>query len=109
MDTFLLIVSLLVWAALGVFNLWIWQKEKGQANLLMMVGAFALAFFYLIFAFEITGLWKLAQWINAIGAVVFGLGFYVLVKAKVLGNLAALKQKAANLAKPDQNSDKPAS
>ena len=96
-------IVLLVWLGLGLFNMWIWQKEKAQASLLMMIGAFAEALVYALMLFSITALGTLTPWIATAGMVVFGFGFYVLVKAKVVGNLAALKKKASDLAKPDSD------
>lgn len=101
--TFHAIVALLVWLGLGLFNLWIWQKEKAQASLLMMIGAFCQAFTALVMLFKMWSMAELAQWVGTLGLVVFGFGFYVLVKAKVMANLSALKKKAADLAKPDSD------
>ena len=96
-------IVLLVWLGLGLFNMWIWQKEKAQASLLMMIGAFAAAAWWIIALFEILSMFKLGVWLHSLGLLVFGFGFYVLVKAKVMGNLSALKKKASDLAKPDSD------
>lgn len=100
MDWFHSLVMLVVWVGLGVFNLWIWQKEKAQSSLLMMVGAFAASVFGFTLLFSIGGLLSLSSWLHSFGLLAFGFGFFTLVKSKVLGNLAELKKKAAELAKP---------
>jgi len=85
-------LAFLVWAVLLVFNLWMWQKTKGQGNLVMMLGAGGLGLSYLLIAFESYSkfIWF---WLPLIGAVLVTLGFYLTAKPIVDKEIATLKQK----------------
>ncbi len=82
----------LVWGVLLLFNLWLWQKTKGQGNLVMMVGAGVLALAALLFAFESVSrfVWF---WLPFIGAVILVIGFYLTSKTIVDAHLTGLKTK----------------
>ncbi|MFV1958777.1 MAG: hypothetical protein ACC662_05120 [Planctomycetota bacterium] len=83
----------IVWAALLVFNLWMWQKTKGNGNLLMLVGAGAMALPALLFAFGTAPTEFLWFWLPFIGAILLTVGFYLTAKPIVDAEMKALKAK----------------
>ena len=96
----------LVWGALLVLNLWIFQKTKARGNLLMIVGAALLALSGLLWAFtgsevaELPGVTIrqypdpfVAIWLPLAGAVLLLIGFYFTVKPMVETHIEALKKK----------------
>src|SRR5262245_3768827 len=83
-------LMLLIWAVWVVLNLWIWQKTKAMANLLMLVAS---AYFVLdglmgIFDQMLGGLWM-----HLIALGVLTAGFFLSVQAQVKAQLDALKAK----------------
>jgi hypothetical protein len=82
----------LVWGVWIVLNLWIWQKSKAQANMLMLIGAALLSFTALLGAFG-ASLGSMYYWLPFIGSVLLTIGFYLSVKTLVEAHLAAMKAK----------------
>ncbi|MGE0193510.1 MAG: hypothetical protein AB7T63_15880 [Planctomycetota bacterium] len=96
-------VPFLIWGVLALLNFWIWSKSKAQGNLLMLVGAGIAALAKLIAAIDFPEGKFMMFWLPTIGVAVFAFGFYRTVAVQVSAQLAALKQKAADLAKPDSS------
>ena len=97
-------LQMLVWGALLLLNVWIWQKSKSQSSLLMMIGAGLLTAGQLIWAF--TGSETIAgvtiekypgdfvvYWMPLIGSALLLVGYYLSVEKLVAANIAALKDK----------------
>lgn len=82
----------LVWIVMLVFNLWMFQKTKGQGNLIMLVGAGILALVYLLWAFASVSTFTLF-WMPLIGTIVLVFGFYKTAKPIVDQEIGALKTK----------------
>lgn len=97
--------SLLCWGAVGVFNLWIWQKTKALSHLLMMIGSFAMAAYPLLMRFGNYSIFELAGLISLAGLVCFSYGFFLLVRPQVQDQLNALKERATSLASADGEKD----
>jgi prolipoprotein diacylglyceryltransferase len=98
--------SFLVWGVLALLNFWVWSKSKSQGNLLMCAGAAVAALAGLIGAIS-TPDGKFGMfWFPWIGHVLFAAGFYLSVKPMVAAQLAELKKKATDLAKPGTDEPK---
>lgn len=99
------IVQLLAWSAVGVFNLWIWQKSKALANLLMMLGAFGIALWGLAFIVESVTIFKLARWTTLIGTLAFAYGFFLSIQPQIQAQLDSIKAKAKDATSGDGDGD----
>ena len=95
------IVMFLAFAALGVFNLWIWQKSKALANLLMMCGAFGISLFGFAIMIESISFVKLGRWTMMFGSIALAYGFFLSAKPQIEAQLAKLKAKAQAATKAD--------
>ena len=94
---FPMILLTLLWSALGVLNLWIWNKGKAQGNLLMMIGAFVSAAAYLIVALSDAPGEFLWLWLPVIALGVFVAGFYMTVSKLIEAQMAGVKAKLEKL------------
>lgn len=100
----------LVWGALLLLTIWVWQKTKAQGNLLMMIGAAVLTLAAVLFAFTgsetIPGFGTIKAfpgsfvmfWMPFIGAILLLVGYYFTVKAMVDSHIEALKKKLHDVA-----------
>lgn len=103
------IIDALIWAAFGVINLWIWQKNKAQGNLLMLCGAAAIVLGRLSMAFSGERSMPsefLVMWVPLLGAAAILVGFFTLSKPLIEAQMAALKTKMESL--KDATSEKQA-
>ena len=93
---FELVLTGLVWAAMVVLNLWMWQKSKANSSLLMLIGS------GLIGAPSLMGGFGIAfggmGWMWMIGSTLLLVGFYLSVKPMVAAQLAALQSKVKGAA-----------
>lgn len=89
-ETFLIA---LLWIAMAVFNLWIWQKTKAMGNLLMLVGAGALGLVALLNSFGSGAGLGILVILGTAGIVV---GYYLSVQKLIAPHLAELKKKIAD-------------
>ncbi len=95
----------LVWAVWLVLNLWMWQKTKAQANLLMMVGAGVLTLTYVMRAFT----WDApGTFIELAAVVVLTAGFFLSVRPMVEAQLAKLREKLHNVTSHKKDGPPPA-
>ncbi len=97
----------LIWAVWAVLNLWIWQKTKSNANLLMLVGSGLMGVLWLINTFSYSGG---SFWLHVLGLVLLTAGFYLSVRPMVDAQIAALRAKigqAAGGSKKDGGSPPP--
>lgn len=87
--SFLGLVELLIWVVWVVLNVWIWQKTKAVANLLMLLGGAGAALVQLMVFFKewLGG----GIWVASLAAVT--LGFFFSVRPLVEAHLATLRAK----------------
>src|SRR5688572_9744156 len=86
---FELLLTGLIWGVWVVLNLWIWQKTKALANMLMLIGSGILALSNILHSFA-TGP---GFWLDFFGVVLLTVGFVLSVKTLVDAQLAMLKSK----------------
>lgn len=89
-------IAALAFIAFAVLALWVWQKNKSNANLLTLIGAGALGLMYLCFSLKIN-LGDFFQILLAGGSVVLLIGYYLTVKPMVAEQMASLKSKMESL------------
>jgi surface polysaccharide O-acyltransferase-like enzyme len=89
-EIFLLV---LVWAAMALMCLWVWQKTKAQGNLFMTIGAAAIALSRLITMLSDMPGSFVWYWMPFIGTCLLVAGYYLTVKPMIAGQLEALKSK----------------
>lgn len=94
---FSLLLYVLLWAVLGVLNLWIWNKGKAQGNLLMMIGAFTSAGAWLIAMVSDAPGSFIGIWLPIIALGVFVAGFYMTVSKLIEAQMAGVKAKLEKL------------
>ena len=86
----------LAFIALAVLALWVWQKNKNNANLLTLIGAAALGLGSFCVGVGIR-LGDFYSILLAGGAIVLLIGYYLTVKPMVAEQMASLKAKMESL------------
>jgi len=95
----------LVWAVWLVLNLWMWQKTKAQANLLMMLAAGLLTLTYVMRSFT----WDApGTLIELIAVVVLTVGFFLSVRPMVEAQLGKLRTRLHSVTSSKKDGPPPA-
>ena len=89
-------IAALAFIGFAVLALWVWQKNKNNANLLTLIGAAALGLMYLFMGLKIN-LGDFYQILLAAGSVGLLIGSYLTVKPMVEEQMASLKAKMESL------------
>lgn len=103
--TFKIFLPALIWLVFGVLNLWIWQKGKGQGNLLMMIGGFTIGGANLITSFSTIPEAFLFFWVPTIGAALILAGFYLTSAKLIEAQMAGIKAKMMKLKEATSEKD----
>ncbi len=90
-------IDALIWAAFGLINLWIWQKNKSLGNMLMLCGAGGIVLGRLVFAFSDFPSQFMALWVPLFGGASILVGFFMLSKPMIEAQMATLKAKMEGL------------
>lgn len=88
------ILVVLCWAVWVVLNLWLFQKTKAVANLLMMLGA---AYILLHSLFGLFGGVLGGPWMYLLAFAVLTLGFFLSVRAQVEAQLTRMRQRIQDM------------
>lgn len=97
MLSFMIVVMLLAWIVLAVLNFWVFQKGKHQGNLLMLIGAAVMVFYFFVALITTGASAFLAYWVPMIGMIVFVLGFFLSVQPMVQAQIDAIRKKVQDV------------
>lgn len=89
--SFPMLLSSLVWLALGLMAFWIWSASKANAALCTMIGAALLGVLFLL---PIFGIYFDSSWLMIAASALIALGYYYTVKPIVDKHIHELKEKA---------------
>jgi hypothetical protein len=85
------LASALVWAALAVMGLWIWQRLRGTGPLLLVIGAGGLSVFHFLSLIEVR--FEGMGWFLFLGSGLVSLAVYLANKPLIDGKVAAIKAR----------------